>query len=68
MKFKSQNAAILHYLKLGKAITPLEALHYLGCFRLAARIHDLRGMGYNIQSEMVDFDDSKVAQYWLEEE
>ena len=44
----SQNAEILRYLKAGKSITPLEALHKWGCFRLGARIWELRQDGYSI--------------------
>ena len=38
---ESQCSAILEHLKKGLSITPLEALSLCGCFRLAARIHDL---------------------------
>ena len=47
----SQNKKILAYLKTGKGITPLSALNYFGCFRLSARIADLRGQGYTISDE-----------------
>jgi len=39
---KSQNDRILGYLQEGNTITPLEALDLFGCFRLSARIHDLK--------------------------
>jgi hypothetical protein len=44
MKKKSQNERILAYLKTGKTLTPLNAFRMFGCFRLAARIWDLRGL------------------------
>ena len=39
---KSQNEAIREYLEAGHSITPLEALNKFGCFRLGARIADLK--------------------------
>lgn len=38
----SQNTQIENYLKSGKSITPIEALQKFNCFRLGARIWDLR--------------------------
>lgn len=48
---KSQKEMILRYLQSGKTITGIEALNLFGCFRLAARINDLRLLGYEIISE-----------------
>ena len=48
---KSQNAQILYYLKQGRTITPLEALHMFGCFRLAGRIFELRDDGWPIHCD-----------------
>lgn len=44
----SQEGKILRWLKTGRPITPLEAMRELGCFRLGARIWNLRNKGYNI--------------------
>ena len=49
----SQCNKILTYLQLGKSITPIEALELFGCFRLSARIADLRERGYTIKTETV---------------
>ena len=38
----SQSAMILNFLKSGGSLTPIEALQKFSCFRLAARINDLR--------------------------
>ena len=38
----SQNKLILDHLKSGKTLNPLQALRLYKCFRLAARISDLR--------------------------
>ena len=63
----SQCSAILEHLKKGLSITPLEALNRFGCFRLSARIHDLRHkQGYDIMTERVLTSNGKyVAQYRL---
>ena len=42
---------ILEYLYLYGSITPLEAIIGLGCYRLGARIWDLRKEGFNIVTE-----------------
>lgn len=52
-------------------ITPLEALRYMGCMRLGARIYDLRRMGYHIKSEIIEVfnqrgEKKRVARYSLE--
>jgi len=36
------------------SITPIEALREIGCFRLAARIHELKAAGHNIHQEMIE--------------
>jgi len=47
---KSQKQLILEALESGREITPLDALRDYGCFRLGARIHELRGNGYEIKN------------------
>jgi len=47
----SQNDQIAKHLKKRGTINPLEALHLYGCFRLAARIYDLRSKGMIITTE-----------------
>jgi hypothetical protein len=42
----SQNALIKGWLLNGYSITQLEALNQFGCFRLAARIADLRDQSF----------------------
>ena len=46
----SQAANILAYMQQGNPITALEALDLFGCFRLAARIKDLKDQGHSIAS------------------
>lgn len=47
------------------SITPLEALTLFGCGRLAARIDDLRKMGYNIITEDENKNGKVYARYHL---
>ena len=63
---KTQNERILIYLQSGKKITPIEALNKFECFRLAARISDLRNDGHLITTENILTKSKKrVAQYSL---
>lgn len=62
----SQSNAILAYMQKGNTITGIEALNLFGCFRLPARIADLKKVGYKIKSEMIKLTNGKrVAQYTL---
>jgi hypothetical protein len=47
----SQEKQILSALKRGKKVTPISALNQFGCFRLAARIYDLRSQGHPIEMQ-----------------
>lgn len=48
-KINSQNQQILKYLRRHRSgITPMDALKLCGCFRLSARIFDLKEAGHNI--------------------
>lgn len=63
---QSQCDAILQHLKQGHKITPIDALNLFGCFRLGARLADLKKRGYAIISERVKVASGKiVAQYHL---
>jgi hypothetical protein len=60
----SQNKQIADYLNKGKKLTPIDALNKFGCFRLAARIADLRNEGMNIVTNTIKLENKKqVAQY-----
>lgn len=41
----SQKTEILELLKSGKSITPMDAIRQFGCYRLAARISEIRDIG-----------------------
>ena len=70
MNTNTHTAKVLSHLKSGKSITPLEALREYGCFRLGARIYDLKKDGHPIQKKMVKKHGpngvSRVAEYWME--
>ena len=60
----SQKNEILKDLLDGKKITAIDALRDHGCFRAAARIKDIRKMGYKVDTELVSLENGKfVAQY-----
>jgi hypothetical protein len=60
----SQNKQIADYLNKGKKLTPIDALNKFGCFRLAARIADLRNEGMNIVTRTINLENKKqIAQY-----
>lgn len=65
----SQNAQIKAYLLSGKSLTALDALHQFRCFRLGARIHNLKEQGMNIESKMTEITSGgkkkMVARYTL---
>ena len=66
----SQKMRILDYLKTHDCITPIEALSRFGCFRLSARIKDLRDDLYPIETKYVYKKDEngdfvKYAEYRL---
>lgn len=62
----SQRQKILSWLQEGHTLTPVQALNLFGCNRLAARIYNLRELGYPIDSEIIKVDDNTyVARYRL---
>jgi hypothetical protein len=66
MKPESQNALIKGWLLNGYSITPMEALNMFGCFRLSARIANLRDEGFAVVTDMVTINDKRVARYYLQ--
>jgi len=62
----SQTSDILKALRRGRKITALDALTEFGCFRLSARILELREQGFGIHSKMIKSENGKrFAQYSL---
>ena len=67
---QSQRERLLGHLKAGLPITAHRALYGYGVARCAARIHDLKQLGYQIERRMVevatrDGRKTRVAEYWL---
>ena len=64
---QTQTKVIKAHLEDGKTIHPMEALISYGCFRLAARIKDLKDSGMTIKKEMKQDENGKrYAMYWEE--
>ena len=68
----SDKTRVLEYLRANGSITPLEAFNGFGCYRMGARIWDLRHDGHSISTEMVEGRDrngerERYARYRLEE-
>jgi hypothetical protein len=62
----TQAGRILAHLRAGNRLTAIEALERFQCFRLAARIHELRREGWQIQERTVETRSGKrVAEYSL---
>lgn len=62
----SQSNHILTFMRERGSITAIEALNHCDCFRLSARIHDLKEEGHKIESNMVKTMSGKmVAEYKL---
>jgi hypothetical protein len=65
MRTDSQNELIKGWLLNGHSLTTLDALTMFGCFRLSARISNLKDQGMNIMTEMVEVNDKRIAKYYL---
>ena len=64
---KTQCEMALEYLRKFESITPMEALTAFGCFRLSARMADLRADGHVITTE-IHKGKKNYAIYRLEDE
>ena len=62
----SQGEQILQHMRIHKAIDPITALKKYSCFRLAARINDLRNEGYNVKTHKARKENKTFAVYTLE--
>lgn len=61
----TQTEQIRRHLKSGRAITPIQALDEFGCFRLAARIDELRREGMDIETVTQERNGKRYAAYVL---
>jgi hypothetical protein len=57
--------AIRSFLLEGNSLTPIDALERFGCFRLAARIDDLRQEGLDIETVKERRNGKSYARYRL---
>lgn len=64
MKSASHKTQIEKYLNSGRTLTAIQALSKFGCFRLAARIADLRKDGINIATKIVTQKGKSFASYY----
>jgi hypothetical protein len=66
MAAPTQTDQVLSYMRLWGSVTPLQAMHDIGCMRLAARIKDLRDRGYRIETRTIESKNGKrYASYRL---
>jgi hypothetical protein len=61
----SQTQKIYGYLLLHGSITPHEALQYFKCYRLGARIWELKKKGHSVQRELIEQNGSHFCKYTL---
>lgn len=57
---------ILQHLNEYGTITPMQALTHYGCFRLGARIYNLKRLGHRITTELIQHGHRRYAQYSLQ--
>jgi len=63
-----QAGKILAYMQRGNRIDAMKALTMFRCFRLAARVWELRGLGYDIKTrEVANENGGYHAEYWMEQ-
>ena len=66
----TQDEAVLIWLKENGTINPMQALNGFGCFRLSARIHNLKKQGYQISTKRIStmgrFGKVNLAEYHLD--
>ena len=62
-KTLSQCDRILKHLQSGKTINPAQAWNLFGCYRLGARIHDLRKRNFNIVTKTIYKNGGNFAEY-----
>ena len=62
----SQNDRILQHLKSGQSITATQAISLFNCYRLAARIDELRKKGHLIETVRLKRDKKSWAVYKIE--
>ena len=72
MARRTQQQAVLDWLKTGTGISSMDAFKALGVTRLSAVVFNLRKKGYNIESEEIETTTRfgsrvKIARYYLKD-
>ena len=68
VEMRSQKTEILNWLRRTGTITPKDAMQLCGCYRLSARIADLRAEGWMIVTEKPRIKGAHYAVYRLIED
>ena len=68
----TQREYILEQLLAGRKITRLDIFNEIWCFKLPARICELRQEGYNIKTKMIHLTNARnqkkcFARYWIDQ-
>lgn len=66
-KPNSQYQRILIALLGGDKLTPLDALRRFGCFRLGARVWEMKRRGWPVQAERITQNGKSYASYYIQE-
>lgn len=61
----TQTMMVLDYIQKHGSITPLEALEHIGCFRLGARVWELKDMGFPVTGTMVCENGKHFKRYYM---
>lgn len=61
----NQTTQILKHLKSGRKLTAIQALEKYGCFRLAARIGEIKDIGVDVKKTTIEKNGKRFAQYYL---
>lgn len=59
----SQTSRILSYLRSGHSISAMSASYRFSCWRLAARIREIRNMGITVKTETIKTPTGHYAKY-----
>lgn len=66
---KPQSAEVYRLLRLHpEGITQQDAIRDIACYRLAARISDLKAEGIDVRAVLVGSNGHRYARYWLVEQ
>ena len=66
----SQEAQVIEFIKSHGSITQKQAVDFLGCYRLSARVWNIKATGVDVRKEMVIVPNrhggtARVARYYI---